>query len=173
MGKKQEKFMKKSLISTLVFLPVIVYFAGCGNQGREERAYEIKAQGLGELIAKQASACVSQSRAYMAVWEYAKVSEMEFEEAAAEMLGAETRQNKAMMVENKAMIETLLEELKDPPKKFEESYTKLMELHAIYVQLHTLALDPSDDMEEHNEKVNSLADKIAEKKRELDATLIL
>jgi len=165
--------MKKSLISGLIFLPAIVYFAGCGNQGREERAYEIKAQGLGELIAKQASACVSQSRAYMAVWEYAKVSEMEFEEAAAEMLGAETRQNRTMMVENKALMETLLEELKDPPKKFEEYYKKLIELHAIYVQLHTLALDPSDDMEEHNEKVNSLADRIAEKKRELDATLIL
>jgi hypothetical protein len=165
--------MKKSLISALIFLPVIFYFAGCGNQGREEGAYEIKVQGLGELIANQASACVSQSRAYMAVWEYAKVSEMEFEEAAAEMLGAETKQNQAMMVENKALIETLLEELKDPPEKYEESYKKLIELHEIYVQLHTLALQPSDDMEEHNEKVNSLADQIAEKKRELDATLIL
>jgi hypothetical protein len=173
MGKKQEEFMKKSHVSALIFLLLIIYFAGCRNQGREERAYEIKAQGLGELIAKQASACVSQSRAYVAIWEYAKVSEMEFEEAAAEMLGAETRQNKAMMVENKAMIETLLEELQDPPKKFEEYYKRLMELHAIYVQLHTLALDPSDDMEEHNEKVNSLADRIAEKKRELDATLIM
>jgi len=165
--------MKKSLISALVFLPVIVYFSGCGNQQREERAYGIKAQGLGELIASQASACVSQSRAYMAVWEYAKVSEMEFEEAAAEMLGAETKKNKAMMIENKAMIENLLEELKEPPKKHEESYTKLMELHEIYVQLHTLTLDPSDDMDEHNEKVNGLADRIAKKKRELDATLIL
>ncbi len=165
--------MKKSLISALVFLPVFVYFAGCGNQGREERAYEIKAQGLGELIAKQASACVSQSRAYMAVWEYAKVSEMEFEEAAAEMLGAETKKNQAMMVENKSMIEKFLEELKEPPKKYEESYKKLTELYEIYVQLHTLALDPSDDMNEHNEKVNNLADRIAEKKRELDATLIL
>jgi hypothetical protein len=173
MGKKQEEFMKKSLISALIFLPVIVYFSGCGSQQREERAYGIKAQGLGELIVGQASACVSQSRAYLAVWEYAKVSEMEFEEAAAEMLGAETKQNKAMMVENKAMIETLLEELKDPPKKYEESYKKLMELYEIYVQLHNLALDPSGDMEEHNEKVNSLADRIAEKKRELDATLIL
>lgn len=165
--------MKKSLISALVFLPMFVYFAGCGNQGKEERAYGVKAQALGELIAKQASACVSQSRAYMAVWEYAKVSEIKFEEAAAEMLGAETKRNQAMMVENKSMIEKLLEELKEPPKRYEESYKKLTELYEIYVQLHTLALDPSGDMEAHNEKVNSLADQIAEKKRELDATLIL
>jgi hypothetical protein len=165
--------MKKSLISALVFLPVIVYFAGCTDQGGQERAYEIKAQGLGELIAKQASACVSQSRAYMAAWEYAKVSEMEFEEAAAEMLGAETKKNQAMMVENKSMIEKLLEELKEPPKRYEESYKKLTELYEIYVQLHALALDPSGDMKEHNEKVNSLADRIVEKKRELDAALIL
>ncbi len=165
--------MKKGLISALIFWSGIVYFVGCGNQGREERAYEVKAQGLGKLIVSQASACVSQSRAYMAVWEYAKVSEMEFEQAAAEMLGAETKQNKAMMVENKALVETLLEELKDPPIKYEESYKKLIELHEIYVQLHTLALEPSDDMEEHNEKVNGLADRIAEKKRELDTTLIL
>lgn len=165
--------MKKCLISAFIFLTVIVYFTGCGGQGREESAYGIKAQGLGELIAKQASACVSQSKAYLAVWEYAKVSEIEFEEAVAEMLGAETKQNKAMMVQNKSMIEKLLEELKEPPKKYEESYKKLIELHEIYVQLHTLALDPSDDMDEHNEKVNGLADRIAEKKRELDATLIL
>lgn len=165
--------MKRSLISLLIFLLVIALFTGCGNQGRKESAYEIKAQGLAELIVNQASACVSQSRAYMTVWEYARVSEIEFEKAAAEMLDAETEQNKAMMVENRAMIETLLEELKNPPLKFEGSYKKLMELHAIYVQLHTLALDPSDNMEEHNEKVNSLADKMTEKKRELDATFIM
>jgi len=75
-----------------------------------------------------------------------------------------------MMVENKAMIDNLLEELRTPPMKFEESYNKLVELHEIYMQLHTLALKPSDDMEKHNKEVNRLAGQIMEKKKELDAT---
>jgi predicted secreted Zn-dependent protease len=162
--------LKERLILALICLLVISFLSDCSNRAREEEAYGIKAQGLGELIAKQASACVSQSRAYMAVWEYAKVSEIDFEMAAAEMLGEETKQNKAMMVENKAMIDNLLEELRNPPVKFEESHNKLVELHEIYMQLHTLALKPSDDMEKHNEEVNRLAGQIMEKKKELDAT---
>jgi len=124
--------LKGRLILALICLLVILFLSDCSNRAREEEAYGIKAQGLGELIAKQASACVSQSRAYMAVWEYAKVSEIDFEMAAAEMLGEETRQNKAMMVENKAMIDNLLEELRNPPVKFEESHNKLVELDAIF-----------------------------------------
>ena len=162
--------MKERLIFALICLLVISFLSDCSNRARDEEAYRIKAQGLGELVAEQASACVSQSRAYMAVWEYAKVSEIDFETAAAEMLGEETRQNKTMMVENKAMIDNLLEELRTPPMKFEESYNKLVELHEIYMQLHTLALKPSDDMEKHNKEVNRLAGQIMEKKKELDAT---
>ena len=164
--------MKKSLVLAALVFFVFGLFLGCSNRAQEEQKYEIKAQGLGRLIVQQASACVSQSKAYLAVWEYAKVSEMDFETAAAQMLGSETKQNKAMMVEHKAMIEGLLEELKDPPSRFESTYEKLVELHEIYVKLHDLAMDPSDDMENHMKSVNKLSDQILEKTREMDATFV-
>lgn len=165
--------MKKCLILTAFIFLVFGVFSGCGSRAQEEQKYEIKAQGLGRLIAQQASACVSQSKAYQAVWEYAKVSEMDFETAAAQMLGPETKQNKAMMVEHKLMIEDLLEELKDPPSQFEDTYERLVDLHKIYVKLHDLAMDPSDDMDEHMRSVNKLSGQILEKSRELDATFIM
>lgn len=165
--------MKKCLTMALIFLFVICLFVGCTNRAQKERQYEIKAHSLGELIVNQAYACVSQSRAYQAVWEYAKVSEMDFKSAAAQMLGPETKQNKAMMVEHKAMIEDLLEELKEPPSKFEETYKRLGELYEIYVPLHDLAMDPLDDVDKHMKSVNELSDQIVEKARELDAALVV
>ena len=165
--------MKKCQILVVLIFFAIGFFSGCTNRAQKERGYEIKAQGLGELITQQAYACVSQSKAYRAVWEYAKVSEMDFETAAAQMLGSETRQNEAMMVEHKAMIENRLEELKEPPSRFEETYKRLGELHDIYVQLHDLAMDPSEDMRQHMESVNKLFDQILERKRELDATFVV
>ena len=98
---------------------------------------------------------------------------MDFETAAAQLLGPETRQNKATMVEHKAMIENLLEELKEPPSRFEETYKRLGELYEIYVQLHDLAMDPLNDMDKHMKSVNKLSDLIVEKERELDATFVV
>ena len=162
--------MKKTSVCILALLFVIGLFFGCGNRAREEARYTIKAQSLGELMVQQASACVSQSKAYMAVWEYARVSEVDFQTAANEMLGAETRANKATMVEHKGMIEDLLEELSDPSTDFESTHDRLAELYDIYVKLHDLAMDPSDDMRKHMETVDALYDQVLEKKRELDAT---
>lgn len=165
--------MKKcQILVGLIFL-AFGLFSGCSNRTQEVQKYKIKAQGLGELIVQQAYACVSQSKAYQAVWEYAKVSEMDFETAVAQMLGPETKQNKATMVEHKAMIENLLEELKDPSSRFEETYKRLDELYEIYVPLHDLAMDPLDDMDKHMKSVNELSDQIVEKARELDAVLVV
>ncbi|UCE40819.1 MAG: hypothetical protein JSV17_15445 [Candidatus Aminicenantes bacterium] len=165
--------MKKCLIFVPIIFFVFGLFTGCSNRERVEGKYEIKAQGLGELTTQQAYACVSQSKAYQAVWEYAKVSEMDFKTAAAQMLGPETRQNKATMVEHKAMIEDLLEELKEPPSRFEETYKKLVELYDIYVQLHDLAMEPLEDMDKHMKSVDKLSDQIVTKARELDATFVM
>lgn len=165
--------MKKCQIFIGFVFFAISLFSSCSDRAQAEKRYEIKAQGLGELIVQQANACVSQSEAYQAVWEYARVSEMDFETASAQMLGPETRENKAMMVEHKAMIENLLEELKEPPSRFEKTYDRLGELYEIYVQLHDLAMDPLDDMDKHMKTVNKLSDQIFEKAQELDAALVV
>jgi uncharacterized protein YdiU (UPF0061 family) len=165
--------MKKICVCLAFVYLAMGLFEGCSNRAQERQRYKIKAQSLGKLIAGQAQACVSQSRAYQAVWEYAKVSEMDFETAAAEMLGPETKQDKTMMIEHKTMIENLLEELKDPPSEFEETYRMLGELYEIYVPLHDLAMDPLDDMEKHMKSVNELYDRIVAKTRDLDATWVV
>jgi hypothetical protein len=165
--------MKKNQICLSLICFAFVFFSGCGNRAQVEMRYEIKAQSLGKLMVNQAYACVSQSKAYQAVWEYAKVSEMDFKSAAAQMLGPQMSQNKATMVEHKAMVEDLLEELKEPPLKFEETYKRLGELYEIYVPLHDLAMDPLDDMDKHMKSVNELSDQIVEKARELDAVLVV
>jgi len=165
--------MKKYLVSFAFIFLAFGLFSGCSNSAQEVQKYKIKAQGLGELIAQQAYACVTQSKAYQAVWEYAKVSEMDFEMAVVQMLGPETKQNIATMIEHKSMIENLLEELKDPPSRFEETYKRLDELYEIYVQLHDLAMDPRDDMVKHMNSVNKLSDQIVEKARELDAAFVV
>jgi hypothetical protein len=162
--------MKRAFVSFVFISFVLGLFSGCSSRSRETEEYKIKAQSLGKLISGQASACVSQSKAYQAVWEYAKVSDMDFDTAAAQMLGPETEQNKATMMEHKVMIEDLLEELKEPPSSFDEAYRKLEELYDIYIQLHDLAMDPLDDMEKHMRSVNELADRMAAKMRELDAS---
>ena len=165
--------MKKCRILGILVLFFFGLFSGCSNRAQEEKRYEIKAQGLGELITQQAYACVSQSKAYQAVWEYAKVSEIDFETAAAQLLGPEMKQNKAMMVEHKAMIEKLLEELIEPPSRFEQTYKRLGELYEIYVQLHDLGMNPLDDMDKHMKSVSKLSDQIVEKTRELDAMFVV
>ena len=165
--------MKKCFVIAPILFFMFSVFFGCGNRAQKERQYEIKAQSLGVLMAQQANACVSQSKAYQAVWEYAKVSEIDFKTAVDQMLGPEAKQNKATMVEHKAMIENLLEELKEPPSKFEETYKRLWELYEIYVPLHDLAMTPLDDMDEHMKSVSKLAEQIAAKVRELDAALIV
>jgi hypothetical protein len=165
--------MKKFFSFVSIILFVFGLFSGCSNRAQVERRYEIKAQSLGQLMVNQAHACVSQSKAYQAVWEYAKVSDTDFKTAAGQLLGPETRQNKAMMVEHKTMVEDLLVELKDHPQRFEETYKRLGELYEIYVQLHDLAMDPMDDMDKHMKTVNKLSDQIVEKSRELDAILVV
>ena len=74
--------MKKCHILIGLIFFAFGLFPGCSDKAQEERRYEIKAYGLAELMVSQAHACVSQSKAYQAVWEYAKVSEMDFKTAA-------------------------------------------------------------------------------------------
>jgi hypothetical protein len=153
-------------------IPVFVFLARCASRVGKEKKYEIKAQGLGEILTKQASACVSQSKAYAAVWEYAKVTGIDFKTAAAEMLTDETRYNLSMMKENKTKIENLLSELENPPPQYAKSFKILEEIYDIYQKLHTLALNPMDDMEKHNASVNKLSLALMEKKKELDAIFL-
>jgi len=163
--------MKKNLAVILVLLGVAVFTINCSNKAQEEEEYQIKAKGIGDVIASQAQGCISQSKAYRTAWEYAKVTEMDFDSAVKEILSGDMEASKQMMIENKARIDKKLEELEGPPEKYEEAHKKLMELYETYIELHKLALKPMKDIEEHEAAVNDLASQILKKKKELDSVL--
>lgn len=162
--------MNKTLTPGTVITLVIFLLFNCGTKAAEEEKYEIKAMGIGNVIFHQAQACINQSRAYRTAWEYAKVTGMDFDSAAKEILSEDMYSNKQMMLDNKAQIEGMLEELEKPPDKYAEAHKKLKDLYEIYIKLHNLAIEPLSDLEKHDASVNDLAAQIIKKKEELDNT---
>ncbi|MBD3414775.1 MAG: hypothetical protein GF421_10135 [Candidatus Aminicenantes bacterium] len=159
----------KKILTFITFVSLAAFFLiSCSSRAREEETYEIKAIGVGNVIFHQAQACINQSKAYRTAWEYAKVTGMDFKSAADEILGQDMKDNKQMMLENKAQIEGMLQELKKPPDKYSEAHKKLKELYEIYLKLHNLAIEPLNDMEKHDASVNDLAAQTMKKKEELD-----
>jgi hypothetical protein len=163
--------MKKTLIAVMVLIGAFIFSVSCSNRAQEEEEYKIKAEGIGEAIVSQAKGCVSQSKAYRTAWEYAKVTEMDFDAAVKEILSGDMEANKQMMLENKARIDKMLEGLEGPPEKYEEAHKKLKELYEVYIKLHKLALKPMKDIEKHEASVNGLVSQILKKKMDLDAVL--
>ena len=128
-------------------------------------------RAAGNVIVNQASACINQARVYITVYEYAKVSGMDYEAAAAEMLGKETEQNKRMMMENRRAIGSLLNGLGELPPELAGTQARLLELHKKYLQIHSLAINPSGSMEGFNESINDLQNQLLKAKRDLDTEL--
>jgi hypothetical protein len=164
--------MKKTVIVIIILIGAFVLTISCSNKAQEEEEYRIKAKGMADVIVTQAQGCISQSKAYHTAWEYAKVTEMDFDSAVKEILSGDMEANKQMMRENKARIDKMLEGLEDIPEKYEEAHNKLKELYETYIKLHKLALKPLKDMEKYEAAVNDLVSQILKKKKELDAALL-
>jgi len=145
--------------------------AGCGGGTQQTRAYQIKIESVGEVVAQQASACLSQIRSYWAVAEYAKAAEMDFEAAAKEMQTGQTQQNLRTMEEMKGRIDGLLEGLRDPPEEFAEALSLLEDLYSAYVNIHEFALKPTGDMGKLAETIAAMEEDLFEKKAALDRVL--
>lgn len=155
----------------LLLLLTIVVVWQCGQSQRQKQLYLIKAQGIGDVIIKLASGCFSQAQSYRATWEYAKVTEMDYATAARELQGAQAQQNKAMMRENKAKIDSLLQSLDDPPEDFLPAHQALQELYDLYVEIHRKVLNPPQDMEAFFESLFPLEEELYEKYNELNNKL--
>jgi hypothetical protein len=146
---------------------------GCGGSvsEREKMIYANKLEATGNIIVQQASACISQARSYMATWEYAKVSDIDFKTALRELGGEETARNKALMIENRTEIERLIESLQDPPPEYLETLQKLEELEEAYLEIHFLVLEPPESMEDFQDSVVEWEDWLVEVKQEFDSIL--
>jgi hypothetical protein len=145
--------------------------AGCGGGPQQTRAYQVRIESAGELVAGQASACLSQIRSYWAVAEYAKAADMDFDSAAREMQTGQTRENLRTMGEMKARIDGLMEGLQEPPEEFADALPLLEDLYAAYVKIHEFALKPTGDMGKLAETIAAMEGDLFEKKAALDRSL--
>ena len=144
---------------------------GCGGGAQQTQTYQIRIESAAEIVAGQASACLNQIRSYWAVAEYAKASEMSFEEAAKEMQTGQTRRNLRTMEEMKARIDGLLEGLHDPPDEFADALPLMEELYTSYLDIHGFALKPSGDMGKLAETIEAMEADLFGKKAALDREL--
>lgn len=151
--------MKKAVCFLLILCPHIA-LSSCRDKAREAESYAMRAKLAGDLILSQTSAYISQSKAYIAVWEYAKVTGEDFETSAGHVLGAQAEHNKIEFLSMKQNIAKQLDRLEDPPGKYITAYEKLLALHDLYLKLHALALKPVPPQEKYEKSMNELVKKI-------------
>ena len=131
----------------------------------------MKVGDLSDVILTQSSACLNQSKAYTAVWEYAKVTGEDFDSAARHILGLARAEAKERFIQNKMKIDDFLQKVEGPPEKYKSSYEKLLEIYGLYVKLHDLALKPTAPQEEYEASVYKLYDKLLKEAGELHTLL--
>ena len=129
---------------------------GCGGGGTKTKLLYIeKARGLGDIIMKQAEANLNICRMYDTVWEYAKVSDMDFETAYREMTAGRADAARLDMEANNTQMTIMLSTLENPPKGFEMLHERLMELWDMYGQFEAfVAKLPSVAQEEYHQEVD-------------------
>lgn len=158
----------------LGFIVICLVFSSCGAGNKELKMsmYLKKAEATADVIIKQASACTSLARSYMATWEYARVSGIDFAQAMREMYGQSTTENKIMMKGNKLDIDELVVSLENPPSGCEEIYEMIKTMHQKYSEIHFLVLEPLEDMEKFQEMVMDLENDLMDLREELESLLI-
>lgn len=154
----------------LIFL-VLCFFVtlvGCARQQEEEKAYREVLMSAGEVITKMASACISHARSYINIREYARVTGEDFDAIADKILGKEYQELQAQLEASKLKIDEFMEGLEEPPSALIELYEKLFELHALYSEIHDLAVSPSGSMDEYSDSINDLESRMKGLKSRLD-----
>ena len=162
---KKHMFQKIVLLSfTLGFL-----FSGCSRTTKDALLYLEKAKGLGNIIVTQSSSFVSLAKMYESVWEYAKVTEMDFKSAYDEMMGTRPGSLILEMDINRGRIAGLMRLAKKPPKEMDKVQARLEELYDMYKQFHAFIVKfPTLSQEEYREEINIYVDDINAIKSELD-----
>jgi hypothetical protein len=173
MNIKRRRAMDRRSILIFCVLLLCIFFLdiSCQNKGNKDAMYALRVEELGDVILVQSSACLNQSKAYTAVWEYAKVTGEDFDSAARHILGPARAEAKGQFTQNKMNIDGLLQKVVNPPETHKLAHKKLIEVYSIYVKLHDLTLKPSAPQEEYEASVYKLYDELLKEAGELNTLL--
>lgn len=152
----------------ILVLCLFITLVGCARQQKEEKAYREVLMSAGDVITKMASACISHARSYISVREYARVTGEDFDAIVDKILGSEYQELLAQLKASKVKIDEFMEGLEEPPSTLVKLYEKLLELHALYSKIHTLAVSPSGSMDEYSDLINDLESQMNDLKSRLD-----
>jgi hypothetical protein len=159
---------------TIIYVLLLCLFflaISCQSKGKKEEIYAHRVGDLSDVILTQSSACLSQSKAYTAVWEYTKVTGEDFDSAATHILGPQRAEAMDRFAQNRRIILDFLEKIKDPPESLRTSYEKLLEMVDTYTNLSDLTQKPTGSQEEYETSVYKLYDTLLKKAGELNTLL--
>lgn len=163
--------MKKHMFQNIFFIALTLsfLFSGCSRSTKDALLYLEKAKGLGNIIVTQSSSFTSLAKMYDTVWEYARVTEMDFKSAYDEMMGTRPGSLILEMDVNRVRIARLMSLVKKPPKEMDKVQVRLEELYDMYKQFHAFIVKfPALSQEEYIEEINIYIDDINAIKSELD-----
>lgn len=160
---------KSNTTKQLIILWVMtVLLVCCGQSKRQSLFFLEKARGLGEIIIKQASDNMNLCKMYNTVWEYAKVTDLDFQSAYREMM-LDTSEIEMQMETNMQMMDRIMNMVKSPPKNMTGIHDQLIELRELYLEFNEFIFQlPQVSQEEFNAEVDAYVENINSLKGELD-----
>lgn len=163
--------IKKQVIIILGAIVFLMADAGCGGGKKERFLYLEKTRGLGEIILRQAEANINIARMYDTVWEYAKVTDLDFDSAYSEMM-LDTSEILRGMQENREMMGGLIHKLGEPPKGCENVDETLQILFKRYLKFYRfMKKKPEVSQQEYAQKINAHLEKLQLLKDDFDSAL--
>lgn len=166
--------MRKSNTTTqLIILGVMaVLLVCCGQLKRQSLLFLEKAKSLGEIITRQASADMNLCKMYDTVWEYAKVTDLDFQSAYKEMM-LDTSEIKMQMETNMQMMDRIMNMVKSPPKNMTGIHDKLIELRESYLEFNKFIYQlPQVSQERFNAEADAYVATINSLKGDLDKLIV-
>ena len=152
----------------LIILGVVTVLLVCCAQSNRHSLFLEKARGLGEIIIKQASADMNLCKMYNTVWEYARVTDLDFRSAYREMM-LDTSEIKMQMETNMQMMDRMMNMVKSPPKNMTGIHDKLIELRESYLEFNKFVFQlPQVSQKKFNAKADAYLANINSLKGELD-----
>ena len=162
--------MRKSNKTTQLIIlgAMTVLFVNCGQSKRQSLLFLEKAKGLSGIFITQASADMNLCKMYNTVWEYAKVTDLDFQSAYKEMM-LDTSEIEMQMETNKQMMDRMMNMVKSPPKNMTGIHNKLIELRELYLEFNKFVFQmPQISQEKFNTEADTYVANINSLKGELD-----